>query len=167
MSENKTKFFFEEDSATEDSTLSWGEHADTFTNTLEEAGITKQKLDLTPSEAVVDMKMDKIANNVLLIEYGTVGEDYVIHVTPTHPVRNLKHPKKLRQAIEACILAMNEVVPYTVRVEIFLPDETWEVKATTFKIPGGTAIWNLDTGLLSAQVVPKILDKVTATILSP
>ena len=97
---------------------------------------------------------------MLLIEHGVVSNDYVLHITPTHPQRNLQAKNKLHAAIKEIITELNKVVPFDLRVDIHLPQEDWEVKATSFIVRGAADAWNFDRDAMDNVTIPSIEKKV-------
>jgi hypothetical protein len=98
---------------------------------------------------------------LLLIEHGVVANDYVLHITPVHPQRNLQNRNKLHAAIKEIILELNKVVPFDLRVDIHLPQEDWEVKATSFLVREAVNAWNFDLEAMDKITVPEIEKKVS------
>jgi len=159
---SKDKFFFEEDpEATEDTKASWEEHGDTFFNVLADTGVVQTgKFDMSPMTATVETFI-KVDNKVVQLEYGIVGDDYVIHVTPIHAKKNLLKEPLYKQALYHCITELNKLIPYDVQVDIYKPQDDWQIKATSFLIRGGATAWNLDRDKIAETVIPNIMTKVT------
>ena len=158
---SKDKFFFEEDpQAGEDSGLTWGEHAEAFMGALKEDGLAQSGLSLEPMDAQSDMDMTTVKNSLIELQYGTVGDDYVIHITPTHPQKNLKLKPLLDEAMKTTITILAAYVPVSLRVDIHPPQKDWEIKATSYLIRGGATAWNLDRAELESKALPEMIDKV-------
>lgn len=162
----KQKFFFEEDtsvSGQEESGITWDEHADTFFNVLEGAGVTADKDSLAPKGVETERyKTTSKKTQLLELEYGIIKEDYVIHITPCHPHRNLTQRTALAEAVKACVFALNDIVPFDLKVRLHLPQDNWEIKAISFVIEGGADAWNLNRETLEQVTIPDIEAKVTA-----
>lgn len=161
---SKDKFFFEEDpSAAPDSGMTWDEHSDTFFSVLEEAGIakTRDSLSLEPIEAKPQMQVQKKRTTLVEIEFGKVRNDYVIHITPIHPHKNLKNDRLLKYAVGEAVKLLNQYVPQNVSVAIWLPRDDYEIKSTSFVIKDGAEAWNLDIEKLENSAVPELLDQIT------
>lgn len=159
---NKEKFFFEQDAeATEETSASWQEHGDAFFNVLADTGVIKEgSFDMAPMQATPET-FTKVDNKVVQLEYGVVGDDYVLHVTPIHPKKNLAREDLYKQGLYHCIVALNTVVPYDLQVDIYKPQDDWQIKATSFLIRGGATAWNLDRDKIASDVIPLILKTVT------
>ena len=163
MSSGENKFFFEEDPAEIVTGVTPTEQADVFGATLEELGISGAPDSMEPMAALVkrvEMKSQK--NNLVLLEYGIVDKDYVLHITPVHPKRNLTDMTKLRAAIDQVIISLNKIIPFNIRVEIFLPRDDWEIKVLSFVVREGAQSWNLnptelDT-LIEGEILPTVAD---------
>lgn len=158
------KFFFEEDPKAEESGVSWQEHADSFYNHLgvDVKNVDKQKDAFAPMTPVaMTIKMKTINDKVIEIEYGQMGDDYVIHIKPIHPTRNLAKEASLLLAMRTTIALLNTVIPYDLRVEIYKPEPQWEMKFTTYKIIDGMNAWNLKIDKLENEVIPQIQGNLT------
>ncbi len=160
--DGENKYFFEEDADADSGTgVTFEEQADVFGNVLADAGIDSSLSSMTPLQAEpVKINMQQLSNGVLLVEYGIIGPDYVMHITPTHPQKNLTSSNKINLAIRITILELNKIVPYDLRVDIHTPKEEWDVKAISFLVRGGAEAWNLDIKSIDA-VVPNIFNKIT------
>lgn len=162
---SKNKFFFEEDESAAadgvDTGVSYEEQADIFGSVVQETvGSDILIGSMAPISATPDTyDMHTIQDALLRLEYGQVGDDIVLHITPVHPQRNLRDPIKLRKAIEETILTMNTIVPFDVMVRIVPPRDDWEVKMTSFIIEKGAIAWNLDKAALYA-CMPDIHTKI-------
>lgn len=157
------KFFFEEDSEAEQgSGVSLEEQADIFSDSVSQAGVSGKIDSMAPMKveaAPVEVKQER--TSLALVEFGVVDKNYAIHITPTHPQRNLKDHKKMRAAIEAAIIEMNRHVPPDLQVNIHLPQEDWDIKVLSFVVQGGAAAWNFDIAAFESEAVPVILKKVS------
>jgi hypothetical protein len=152
------KFFFEEDpKATEATGLTWAEHTDAFFGALGKDGTG---MSLEPHAVVVEMKTEHKSTSLVDVEYGTVKADYVIHITPLHPQRNLAKGNLVEQAMEATLKLLVTVVPHTLRVDICKPRPKDEIKVLSFIIREGAETWNLDTKKIEAEVVPQLLEQI-------
>lgn len=159
------KFFFEEDpDAKGDSGITWSEHTTTFLSVLETEGVLRERkeISLDPMMPQSEMQTQHLKTTLLDIEYGIVKDDYVLHVTPLHPRKNLTNTNLLSEAMRAMIVLLNAEVPTTLRVEIFKPRADWEIKATSFIIKEGATAWNLDRGKIESVIIPKIMEQVSA-----
>lgn len=157
-------FFFEEDTEGGlDTGVSGEEQADTFLSVLEEAGILKggsPLISFDPIKNASDADTKKINTTLLEIEYGTVKGDYVLHVTPTHPQKNLAKRQLLEAAIKQTVIILNNSVPPTLKVDIYLPRSDYEVKATSYIIRQAADAWNFDSNQIEAVVIPQVLEQV-------
>lgn len=153
-----TKFFFEPDD-TEVTTN------DGFFNALEAAGViqTHANSDQVQSflaggergaEPVASMKRSE--SRLVSIEYGTYHDNYAIHVTPTHAHKNLATDTQARQALKELVLIMNEYVPYTLQVELFLPRDDWKMKVISAVVKNAAAAWNFDAEKFDREAIPRI-----------
>jgi hypothetical protein len=156
-------FFFEEDpKAQPDTGLTPEEHANTFLTILEDGGIIKDRSPLTsfdPMKNVSEMNTQKVQTNLVEVEYGIVKNDYVVHVIPIHPHKNLKDKRLLDQALQATILILNKIVPTTLNVDIYLPRADFEIKATSYVIREAADSWNFDSKAIEAAI-PTIMEQV-------
>lgn len=159
----KDTFFFEEDPAAgDDSGVTGEEQADTFLSVLAEGGIIKDRSSLTsfdPMKAAADADTKKTKTAMVEIEYGIVKGDYVIHVVPTHPHKNLKNQKLLEHAIRQTVLMLNKEIPGTLKVDIYLPRADFEIKATSYVVRDAADAWNFDATKVEA-LIPAILEQV-------
>lgn len=155
----KPKFFFEPDESSEDSGLTTPEQANTFFDTLREAGIIKENPadDMEVKQVSVTGTRDKLETRVVLVEYGIYNNDYSIHITPTHSVKNLASDSEVRQLLMKVIPVVNEYVPTTLQVDLFLPRTDWKMKVISLVIKGGASAWNLDTDRIAKECAPRIL----------
>lgn len=157
------KFFFEEDVEEIGSGVTTDEQADIFGEAVAEMGITSPLDSMAPKNVeLIQNDVNKIETPMLTIEYGIVGKDYVLHITPTHPQRNLQDGNKLNSAIKEIIYELNTVVPFDLRVDIHLPQPDWEVKATSFIVRDAANAWNFSREEMDNEVVPEIERKVSA-----
>ncbi len=152
----KDKFFFEEDPESQsESGMSWGEHAESFFGTLQEIGVGKDvgSGDMAPM-GVEEVKRDVKTKALKLasIEYGVVGSDYAIHITPTHPKYNLSHGDLYSEALIQSVKTLNKVVPQTLAVDIYHPQPDWEIKAMSFVIRGAADRWNFDVDSIESVI---------------
>lgn len=157
------KFFFEEDAESEQGTgVNFKEQADIFGDSLEQAGVKSTLGSMEPLKAEpARLEMKQITNPMVLLEYGIVDKDYVVHITPTNPQRNLQNEVKLRAAIETTILAMNKAVPFDLQVKIHLPQKDWDIKVLSFVITQGADAWNFDIPSFETTIIPDIHKKVS------
>ena len=157
------KFFFEEDAEDPISGVTHTEQADIFSDVLEGIGVSANIDSMEPMGAVAKrLEMHDIKNGLLHIEYGIVDQDYVIHLTPTHPKRNLSSDTKLRSSIEKTIMCLNKVVPFDLQVEIHLPRADWEIKVLSFIVRGAATAWNIDVSYLESIIIGEIGPELTA-----
>ena len=167
MSE-KPKFFFEADAGTEDFTLTPQEHADTFFNTLQSAGIIQESPveDLTAKKVEPEGVMKKLESKILSIEYGTYQDNYSVHLTPVHPTKNLKDDESVKKALKELVVTLNEYVPQTLRVDIFMPRPDWKMKVISAVVIDGAKTWNFNLKSLEEEGIPKIFAAVEKVIMS-
>jgi len=167
--DGENKFFFEEDSDTAGATgVSAEEQADIFGNILSESGVTSSIESMAPMVAQpVAMSTKKMENAVAVIEYGIVDKDYVLHITPVHPQRNLSADHKLNAALKAVVISLNEIVPFDLQVMIHPPQEDWKVKALSFVIKEGAEAWNFDREKFEDETVHDIAQKITDICVKP
>lgn len=160
------KFFFEEDTdGVEDTGMTWAEHTSTFLDTLKKEGYIKETssdFDLGGvKKAETDMSTKHVHNSLVDVEFGTVRTNYVIHITPTHPHKNLAHQKLLEQAVRSAIIILNNgIIPPNLDVDIFLPRDDYKIKSISFTIKDGAEAWNLDVSKIEKEAVPKLLDQI-------
>lgn len=164
MDESKpVKFFFEEDNA-----AATQNDGDSFFEAMKAAGVVQEAIseDMTAEKQVsADGSMKKLESRVTSIEFGSYRGDYSVHVTPTHPTRNLGTDEQVKKALTALAVTLNEYVPHTVRVDLFLPQKDWEMKVISAKVVGGADIWNFDKVGLEEKGLPKLLEAVDKIIL--
>lgn len=113
----------------------------------------------------VQAQMKKMKTVYLEIDYGTYQNNYAVHITPVHEKKNIATEKQVQQVLHAAILALNEVVPYQVKVLIHPPRPEWKLKVISFVIEGATKAWNFDQAALEAKVIPKMFEEVQKIIL--
>lgn len=163
MTAGKDRFFFEEDpEAGAESGLTWEEHTDAFLNFLGDSGNIKDKagISLEPMQTGVDMKTEHHITRLLDIEYGVVKSDYVIHITPIHPHKNLTAEAVLKKAVLAAIAILGQIIPTTLPVRVFLPRKDFEVKAISFVVVDGAEAWNLDHAEIKDKAVPELVEQI-------
>jgi hypothetical protein len=157
----KGGLFFEPDpEASPASELTWEEHGDTFSSGIAEAG-AHGEISFAPIEASVDMITEKKHTSLVEIEFGVMGNDFLVHITPLHGQKNLTKPHVFQAAMTDVVKIMNEYVPTDLQVDIFLPRQDYEIKATSFKIRGGNDAWNFDVATFKVEAIQRILDTVT------
>jgi hypothetical protein len=167
MANSKPKFFFEADPAAKSPGLSWQEHAETFFSTLQDTGVVKESnLDLSEKTAAIDGEMKTSSSKLVQIEYGTYQNNYAVHITPIHPARNLRSEDSVKQAVYVLAKTLNEHVPYSSTVNLFLPRPDWKVKVISAVILEGAKTWNLDIKKLEREAIPKIMQEVEKVILA-
>ena len=155
------KFFFEEDIEELSTGVTPIEQADFFNGVVGGLGVSGALDSMEPMEAQAKrLEMKDIKNNLVMVEYGIVDKDYVLHITPLHAKRNLTNDTKLRIAIEQTMIALNKIIPFDIQVEIHLPREDYEVKALSFVARGAAVAWNLSTtdldNLITGEIVPAL-----------
>lgn len=160
------KFFFEEDpEGAKDSGITWEEHTDTFMNVLKDGGFIKEGIEAfsldTPLTAQADVSNTKKVRNVFVeIEYGIIQSNYAVHITPIHAQKNLTKQTLLNLAIKQAVFILNQHIPPSVRVEIFMPRPDYEIKAISFVVKEGAEAWNLDTAKIEIEAIPKLLEEI-------
>jgi hypothetical protein len=153
------KFFFEGESEKPK------ESADKeFFFMLQEAGIVQQPGD-KPQDIAADAKMQTQEGKLASVEYGTYQETYSIHVTSTHPKRNLSEGNKVQDAMRELIIVMNEYVPQTLKVVIHPPRSDWPMKVISAVVEGGATAWNFDIPQFEKEGVPRIIEAVEKVIM--
>lgn len=163
----KTKFFFEPDTqAGHDSGLTTEEHADTFFSTLVDAGIIKDSADddFETKTAEAQAFMRRLESSLLQLDFGTYQDNYAIHITPIHPKKNLSTDLLVKRALKELVLVMNEYVPYTCQVNLFLPRSEWKMKVISAVVVGGATAWNFDQTKFDDEAAPKIFKAVEKVI---
>jgi hypothetical protein len=164
----KPKFFFEADNQSEEYSLTSQEHADTFFNTLQSAGIiqTAPLEDLGAKKAEPEGEMKRMENKLLCIEYGTYQENYAIHISPVHAQRNFKDDLAVKRALKELVLVLNEHVPHEVQVKLFLPQPDWKMKVISSVVVDGAKTWNFNYKKLEEEGIPKLFQAIEKVILS-
>jgi hypothetical protein len=161
---SKDTFFFEEDPQAEGASgLTGKEHAEAFFSVLEQEGIIKDRqgveaFDELKAQSEISTQTER--TSLVEVEYGIVKADYVVHVTPIHPVRNLSQRPLFEQAVKQCVVLLSKAVPVSLRVDIYLPQPDWQIKATSFVIRDAADTWNFDAKAVEAAI-PDILEQVT------
>lgn len=163
MSKDDTFFFEEDPEAVPGTELTPEEHANTFLSLLEDSGIIQDRTPLSEFDKqltnVSEINTKKLRTSLVEIEYGTIKADYVLHVIPIHPNKNLKAVELLNLAIKTTVQLLNKIVPTTLRVEIFLPRPDYEIKATSYIIRDAVEAWNFDAKPIE-EIIPTILEQV-------
>lgn len=153
-----TKFFFEPDETEKPQN-------DSFFSALEAVGViqTHANSDQVQNflaggeqEAESLASMKRLDSRVVSIEYGTYRDNYAIHVTPVHPQKNLATDAHVRLALKELVLIMNEYVPYTLQVELFLPRDDWKMKVISAVVKNAAGAWNFDTEKFDTDAIPRI-----------
>jgi hypothetical protein len=164
---DKPKFFFEADNQSEEYSLSSQEHADSFFSTLQAAGIIQEAplKDLDEQKVEADAAMRKVENKVLCVEYGTYQANYAIHITPTHPQKNLKSQADVERALWELVKILHDYVPQTVQVDLFLPRKDWQMKVISAVIKDWEQAWALDIKKLEEEGIPALFQGVEKVIM--
>lgn len=122
---------------------------------LQEAGVVQQPGD-KPQDVASDAKMQTVSSRLISVEYGTYQENYAIHLTPVHPVKNLSTEQKVYEAMRELVLIMNEFVPQTLQVKLHPPRADWQVKVISAVIENGATAWNFDIPKFELEAIPRI-----------
>ena len=99
------------------------------------------------------------------MEYGPHEDHYAVHVIPTHPQRNLSNENMVKAALKELVVILNEYVPTSLQVDLFLPRDDWKMKVLTAKVRDGLKAWNFDVKKLEEEGVPRIFEAVEKVIL--
>ncbi|NDC22605.1 MAG: hypothetical protein EBZ49_00520 [Proteobacteria bacterium] len=75
------------------------------------------------------------------IQHGWHGEDYVWHISAHHTKKPFK--VSIDRVVYAIAKVMNDVIPQTVEVKIWLPMQDWEIQEITFKAVDLASSWNV------------------------
>lgn len=163
----KLKFFFEPDLSTDDSGLSNQENANTFFSALKDSGVIQEApledLEMKRTEVLASMK--KMENKYLSIEFGVYQDNYAVHVTPVNSYKNLTNDVMVKRACTELATILNEYVPYTLRVDLYLPRAEWKLKVISAVVLGGATAWNFDPGKLEAEGILKMFKAIEKIIL--
>lgn len=162
MTENN-KFFFEDDNVAEKK-----EDSDIFFNTLKSIAEVKEgeRSQLEESKITADAEMKKHKSGILELEYGRYINNYAIHLTPVHPKKNLATDSDVKIALKELVLIMNEFVPPSLRVDLFLPKNEWKLKVISAVIIDGANAWNFDIENFEKLAIPRIIKRIEQIILS-
>lgn len=168
MSDNKPKFFFEEDPQPEGFSLTPQEHTDTFFSILQSTGIIQDNPleDMEAKKAEADASMKKMESRVLVIEYGTYQDNYAVHLTPIHPQKNLKDDVMVKAALRELVVVLNEHVPHELNVKLFMPRSDWAMKVISAVVDRGAGNWNFNYNKLEEDGIPKIFQAVEKIIMA-
>ena len=155
------KFFFEQDGEAVEQPKSEDKE---FFFLLKEAGIVQQPGD-KPQDISSEAKMQTATSKLLSIEYGTYQDTYAVHITPTHPKRNISDEQKVYEALRELVIVMNEYVPQTLTVKLHPPRADWQMKVISAVVHGGAAAWNFDIPKFEAEGITKILTAIEKVIM--
>lgn len=158
------KFFFEEDAPKAEVKPSTGggffdalkqtgivhEQPANFDAALERAKNTEDKSGTMGVELEAEMKV--IENQLVRIEYGVYQKNYAIHITPVNDKKNLRTDDQVKRAIEETAKILNSTVPYTMRVNIFMPRPDWKKKVISFVIENAASTWNFDQKKVESRI---------------
>lgn len=79
--------------------------------------------------------------------HGYHSEDYVWHISPWHEKKPWRVSReRLLYAIAQC---MNNIIPTTIDVRIWLPKHDWEIPEYTFKAMALKSCWNVNEDQLA------------------
>ena len=161
-----TRFFFEVEKPGA-STETSAESAGLFFSALKDVGIIKESdfSEESVKSAEVLGAMSRLETKLVSVEYGTYQNNYAVHVTPTHHQRNLSDDASVKRALKALVLIMNEYVPYSVQVNLYLPRDDWKMKVISAVVTDGATAWNFDHHKFSLEAVPRIAAAVENVIL--
>lgn len=106
-------------------------------------GISKKGIDSVMSGKTARVAIPEFVkqeSGMLMFEHGWMQEDYVWHIQPRSG-----RPWKVSQerVLFAIMKTMDTVIPRTMRVNLYPPDEDWDIKAYTVKVLGLRAAWNV------------------------
>jgi hypothetical protein len=164
-----TKFFFEPDEAQ-------APQNDSFFDALESAGVIQTSVNSNQVQSFLNggeqeaeslASMKRLDSRVLSVEYGTYRDNYAIHLTPIHPQKNLATDAHVRLALKELVLIMNEYVPYTLQVELFMPRDDWKMKVISAVIKNAAGAWNFDSEKFDLEAIPRIHAAVEAVCMGP
>jgi hypothetical protein len=116
--------------------------------------------------AQAEAVMKKRESKVLLLEYGPYQKNYAIHLTPINPHRNLSTEASVKRACMDTVVVLNDYVPHTCRVDLFLPKTEWKMKVISAVVVGGADLWNFNTDQFEAEGIPRIFSAVEKIILA-
>jgi len=160
------KFFFESDQeeAKKEDLVKESE-ASTFFDVLKDSGIITEGGEAAEDHTIeIDALMNKKESRTLQVEYGVYQGNYAVHVTSTHPRKNLAERGKTKLALKELVVIMNEYVPPTLQVELHLPHEDWTLKVISAVVQGGAGAWNFDLKEFEDKAIPRIFDSIDAVI---
>lgn len=146
------KFFFEDGNSQQPEKDSDEKQ---FFSMLQDAGVVQQPGD-KPQEISSAASMKSLVGKVVTIEYGTYEDTYALHLTPTHPKRNLSDEQKVYDAMYQLAVIMNEYVPPTLQVKLYPPRADWQMKIISAVVEGGASAWNFDVEKFEAEAVARI-----------
>ncbi len=96
-------------------------------------------------------KLRDSLTKLIRIQHGWDGDDYVWHIAPAHHKRPFK--VSIDRVVYTIARVMNETVPETVEVRIWLPSPDWDIPEITFKAFDLAMEWSI-----SEKSLEKILD---------
>lgn len=160
------KFFFEPDQEEEKKNEAIKEsEASFFFDALKESGIISEGgKEAGPDHIEAEAQMKEKKSRTLLLEYGVYQKNYAVHVTSTHPRKNLSERNKTKLALKELVVIMNEYVPPTLRVDLYLPHEDWTLKVISAVVIDGSKTWNFDIAKFESDGIPRIFDAVDQVI---
>lgn len=92
------------------------------------------------TERVAVPEFVKQESGMMAFEHGWMQEDYIWHMQPKRGKPWKVSPERV---IFAIMKTMDTVIPRDMRVNIYPPDEDWDIKAYTAKVLGLRAAWNV------------------------
>ena len=162
----RTKFFFEADPAATEPGLSWKEHAETFFNVLRDTGVIQTSESMEQKGVTASASMQVKSSKVLQVEFGTYQDNYAVHVTPIHPVKNIRTDGQMKAALFLLVKILNDYVPYNLQVNIHMPRADWKIKVVSAVVQGGATSWNFDRERLEREGIDRIIREIDRVLLA-
>lgn len=115
----------------------------------EDDGVTRMT-EGRPDQVAPPLLKDQIAGGVR-IQHGWHGDDYVWHIGPNDARRSWKVSNdRVAYAIAKC---MNEDIPESIEVKIWLPYLDWEIKEITFKAINLKDEWSISDSIIEQMTL--------------
>lgn len=120
------------------------EDVETFAEAIDSAVLLKNsefdRIQNSDGERFEQQRLVEQISGKVKIQHGPILSDYVWHISTT------SHKIDFRASDERLLFAiarvMNNYVPQTIPVNIFLPQADWDIKEYTFKAIGLVGLWS-------------------------
>lgn len=127
------------------------EDVTTFMDVMKENEIVASEGDWVTKDSpdYIEVTAELVEQRVgtIQIEHGWHEDNYVWHFSPWHTRKPYR--ETLERVVYGIAQTMNEVIPQSVEVKIFLPYKDWEIPEVTFKAIDLRSCWNINDVIIA------------------